>query len=145
MYKDLIYFVNIILLVYVLVFVPFSTHQENNIATNVNVIKYNLSIDEQVKQVFQNIDYVLWVQIEANIETLLRHVYADDRKKCFIYLKKIEGQLNSYIFKDIYDFKTRKRIKIEIDNLTTTLENLITRKNNKSKVVEYNFNEYFDK
>lgn len=144
MYKDLIYFINIILLVYVFVFVPFSTHQENNIATNVNIIKYNLSIDDQVKQLFQNIDFVSWVQIETNIETLLNHIYSDDKKKCSIYFKKIEEQLNSYIFKDIYDFKTRKRIKVEIDNLTTTLENLITRKHSKSKVVEYNFNEYFD-
>jgi len=136
---NVIIFINIVFLLYILFFVPFSSPV---LQRRKKPIRYNFMISSDTRDLFTSVDQELWTKIEIDIETLLQDTYED--KNCLNHLRRIEQNLNRYVLKDIYDLKIRRQLKIEVDNILTSLERLLKRTTKQYKVLEHNFSEYFD-
>ena len=135
---NVIIFINIVFLLYVLFFVPYSPP----VLQKQKFIRFNFMISSDTRDLFTSVDQDLWTKIETDIETLLQDTYED--KNCLDHLRRIEQNLNRYVLKDIYDLKIRRQIKIEVENILTSLERLLKRTTKQYKVLEHNFSEYFD-
>tara|TARA_B100001250_G_scaffold402885_1_gene416612 strand:+ start:3477 stop:3953 length:477 start_codon:yes stop_codon:yes gene_type:complete len=153
-WRDLLMYVNVIILLYVFFFVPFKNQREYPQKT----YQYNLNINDNVKELFKSIDKMIWYQIENDIEVFMAQVYDTDVNGYKASLVRIEYRLNQYIFRDMESEKRRK-IKVEIDNIMTTLNEIVRRRaymkedwrprrglsiDRSNKVLEHNYNDYYD-
>lgn len=151
---NLLLYVNCIVLLYVFFFVPFRQDE----AFPQKSFRYNLNLSNDVKELFQSIDKMTWYQIENDIEIFMSQVYDIDVKGYKASLVRIEYRLNAYIFKEM-DLDKKRKIKIEIDNIMTTLNDIVRRRafvnedwrprrgismDRSNRVLEYNYNDYYD-
>lgn len=152
--RDVLMYINVIILLYVFFFVPFKNQREYPQKT----YRYNLNISENVKELFKSIDKMIWYQLENDIEVFMAQVYDTNVSGYKASLVRIEYRLNEYIFRDMESEKRRK-IKVEIDNLMTTLNEIVRRRaymkddwrprrglsiDRSNKVLEHNYNDYYD-
>eukprot|EP00959_Pyramimonas_sp_CCMP1952_P239222 4999316-Pyramimonas_sp.AAC.1 len=68
-----------------------------------------------------------WYQVENDIEIFMSQVYDIDVKGYKASLVRIEHRLNAYIFKEM-DLDKKRKIKVEIDNIMTTLNDIVRRR-----------------
>lgn len=150
--SNLVIFVNVIVLLFVFFFVPFRQDFPQK------SFRYNLNINDDVKELFQSIDQMAWYQVENDIEIFMSQVYDIDVKGYKASLVRIEHRLNAYIFKEM-DLDKKRKIKVEIDNIMTTLNDIVRRRayvnedwrprrgislDRSNRVLEHNYNDYYD-
>lgn len=145
MNNDLIIFINIIVLTYVLFFVPYK-HIEQIQPSTKRVIRYKVNITETAENLFKSVDEMLWSQILLEIDAFLESVYYDNETEYKAYLKSIEHKLSLYVLKDIHDLKKRRTLKVEVDNILFTLRAIVQRdvRNKNMRILESNYDDYYN-
>ena len=155
--RSILIYVNIIILVYVFFFVPFKNKNDSKEFPQ-KAFQYKLNISDEVRELFISVNQTDWYQIENDIEIFMSQVHDKDVNGYKASLVRLEYRLNEYIFRED-DSEKRKKIKIAIDNIMTTLNEIIKRKvymredwrprrglsiDRSNKVLEHNYNDYYD-